>query len=55
VSWAPGRDTIIGMLDRRDLETVIASMDLTNALIAQAEEAIDTASDAASAGRWYSA
>jgi hypothetical protein len=43
------------MLDRRDLETVIASMDLANALLAQAEEAIDTASDAARAGRWYSA
>ena len=55
MSWAPGRDTIVAMLDRRELEIVTASMDLANALLAQAEEAIDTASDAASSGRWYSA
>jgi hypothetical protein len=39
------------MLDRRELEIVTASMDLANVLLAQAEEAIDTASDAASSGR----
>lgn len=55
MSWAPGRDAIVAMLDRRELEIVRASMDLANALLAQAEEAIDTASDAASSGRWYSA
>lgn len=55
MSWAPGRDAIAPMLDRRHLETVIASMDLANAPLAQAQEAIDTASDAAFAGRWYSA
>lgn len=55
MSWAPGRDAIVAMLDRRELEIVTASMDLANALLAQAEEAIDTASDAASSGRWYSA
>ncbi len=55
MSWAPGRDTILAMLDRHDLEIVIASMDLATALLAQAEEAIDTASDAATSCRWYSA
>lgn len=55
MSWEPGRDTILGMLDRRELESVIASMDLATALLAQAEEAIDTARDAATSGRWYSA
>lgn len=55
MTWEPGRDTIVGMLDRHELDSVIASMDLATALHAQAEEAIDTASDAASAGRWYSA
>ena len=43
------------MLDRHDLEIVIASMDLATALLTQSDEAIATASDAADAGRWYSA
>jgi HEPN domain-containing protein len=55
VSWAPGRDAVVAILERRELEIVVASMDLANALLAQAEEAIDTASEAATAGRWYSA
>lgn len=55
MTWGPGRDAILGMLERRDLETVIASMDLAAALIEQANEAIDTARDAAAADRWYSA
>lgn len=55
MTWAPGRDAILGMLERHDLETVIASTDLAVALIEQANEAIDTARDAAAAGRWYSA
>ena len=52
MTWGPGRDAILGMLERRDLETVIASMDLAAALIEQANEAIDTARDAAAADRW---
>lgn len=55
MGWAPGRDAIVAILDRRELEIVVASMDLANALLAQAEEAIDTAREAATAGRWYSA
>jgi HEPN domain-containing protein len=55
VSWAPGRDEILTMIDRHDLETVIASMDLAAALLTQSDEAIATAADAADAGRWYSA
>ena len=35
MSWAPGRDTIVAMLDRRELEIVTASMDLANALLAR--------------------
>jgi HEPN domain-containing protein len=42
------------MLGQRELESVIASLDLAHALLAQAEEAIETAGDAAAAGRWYS-
>ncbi|MBU6244356.1 MAG: hypothetical protein KGP12_03990 [Actinomycetales bacterium] len=55
MTWVPGRDTIVGMLNRNELDRVIASMDLDTALLAQASEAIDTASDAAAAGRGYSA
>ena len=39
MSWAPGRDAVVAMLDRRELEIVVATTDLANALLAQAEEA----------------
>jgi hypothetical protein len=55
MSWAPGRDAILGMLDRNEIESVIASAELAEALQAQASEAIDTAREAANSGRWYSA
>lgn len=52
MSWVPGRDAILGMLDRNEIESVIASAELAEALQAQASEAIDTAREAANSGRW---
>lgn len=55
MTWEPGRDVIVGMLQRHELESVLASADLGAALLGQADEALDTAQEAAHAGRHYSA
>lgn len=55
MSWAPGREAILGMIERHHLVIVVASSDLARSLLAQADEALETASEAALAERWYSA
>ena len=55
MSWAPGREAILGMIERHHLVIVVASSDLAPSLLAQADEALETASEAALAERWYSA
>lgn len=43
------------MIERHHLEIVVASSDLARSILTQAGEAMETASEAALAERWYSA